>query len=164
MFRMLLAASALLALFASDAVAQTNFVQWRNGTAVVRSASAVCRQHNIFVNDVFSARYRHPGLADNGARARLSLFGRRVAHHITVDGDFNNTFQFANFAVFVGGGVVTNSQVTNPYTPEIRMTKRTPNTIDETTKQIYMFVKIRNFFVDNGVDGCNLDLEMTIVQ
>jgi hypothetical protein len=169
MLRMLLAAAALLVYFTPGAVAQTNFVDWRNGTAVVRAASAVCRQNGIFVNDRFGARYRHPGLGDNGARARISLFGHRVAHNITVDGDFNNTFQAATFAVFVGGGVVNNTSAApfGPYIPSIRMTKRT-NNISETTPLVYLYVKIVDFYVGSDLvgplTGCNLDLEMTILK
>jgi hypothetical protein len=168
MLKYLLAAAVLLTMFPQVAAAQTNFVDWRNGTAVVRAASAVCRQNGIFVNDRFGARYRHPGLGDNGARARISLFGHRFAHNITVNGDFDNTFQAATFTAFIGGGFVNHQSVApfGPYIPTI-MAKRT-NNISETTPLVYLYVKIRDFYVGSDLvgplTGCNLDLEMTILK
>jgi hypothetical protein len=154
----------LLAFFANDAIAQT--VDWRSGTAVVRKANGTCRQNGTFVGDAYNARYRHAGLGDNGDRARISLTSRRTAHHISTNGDFTKTFQVADIAVFIGGGVVshTTPAPNGPYAPSIRMTRRTPNNIDETTNQIRLYLKIQDFFVGPGITGCNIDLEVTLLQ
>jgi hypothetical protein len=164
MLKKLLAASAMIAFCTHGAAAQT--VEWRNGTAVVTAASAACTANGTNVGDTYNARYRHPNLGDNGNQARLTIVGRRSAHIFGKNVDFIKTFQTADFAGFIGGGLVTQNSAppAGPYQPQIRMTKRTPGTITETTPNIYMTFQIKGFFVNTGVTNCNIDLEVSVLR
>ena len=146
------------------ATAQT--VEWRNGTAVVTAASTACRNNGTNVGDAYNARYRHPNLGDNPNQARLTLISRRTAHIFGKDGGFANAFQTADFAGFIGGGLVTHNSAppNGPYEPQIRMTKQTPGNITAATPQIYMTFMIRRFFVSPGVNGCNISLEVSVLE
>jgi hypothetical protein len=149
---------------ANVAVAQT--VEWRNGTAVVTAASASCKSNGTNVGDPYNARYRHPNLGDNPNQARLTLIARRTAHIFGKDGGFANAFQNADFAGFIGGGLVSHNSAppNGPYQPQIRMTKQTPGNITPTTPQIYMTFMIRRFFVSPGVNNCNINLEVSVLE
>jgi hypothetical protein len=148
------------------ATAQT--VEWPNGTAVITAASAACRTNGTNVGDAYNARYRHPNLGDNPNQARLTIIGRRTAHIFGKDGGFKNRFQNADFAGFIGGGLVSHNSPppAGPYQPQIRMTGQAPvaTSITETTPQIFMTFKIASFFVGPGIDDCNIDLNVSVLQ
>ena len=143
------------------ATAQT--VEWPNGTAVVTSASTACRNNGTNIGDTFNARYRHPNLGDNPNQARLTLTTRRAAHIFGKNNGFANVFQNANFAGFIGGGLVTNNS-SPAYAPQVRMTMQQPSNVTAATPQIFMKFIIRRFFVGPGINGCNVGLNVSVLQ
>ena len=147
---------------ANVAVAQT--VEWRNATAVVTAASASCKSNGTNVGDPYNARYRHPNLGDNPNQARLTLIARRTAHIFGKDGGFANAFETADFAGFIGSGLVTSNSAPGPYQPQIRMTTQSPGNITATTAQIFMKFIIRRFFVSPGVNGCTIRLDVSVLK
>jgi hypothetical protein len=144
------------------ATAQT--VEWRNGTAVVTAASTACRNNGTNIGDAYNARYRHPNLGDNPNQARLTLIARRAAHIFGKDGGFANAFETADFAGFIGSGLVTSNSAPGPYQPQIRMTTQSPGNITATTAQIFMKFIIRRFFVSPGVNGCTIRLDVSVLK
>jgi hypothetical protein len=161
MWKLVIFTLSFIVVGSNAATAQT--VEWRNGTAVVTSASTACRNNGINVGSTYDARYRHPNLGDNPNEARLALISRRTAHIFGKDGGFTNAFQTADFAGFIGGGLVTNNSA-QPYQPQIRMTAQMPGNITATTPQIFMKFIIRRFFVSPGVNGCTTRLDVSVLK
>jgi len=162
--RKLMAVTLFAAASIHGAMAQT--VDWRSGTAVVTAVSKQCSDNGVNVGSQFDARYRHPGLGTNGNFARLSIFSRRSAHHFRQANDFGRTFQAVDVASFIGGGIATTNTAppAGPYQPDIRMLRRQPANINETTPWIFMTLKIRGFYVGAGIPGCNLDLNVMVLR
>jgi hypothetical protein len=149
----------LVAVASSAAMAAT--LEWKNGTAVVISRTAVCKTNGVDVGDTFNARYRRE---TSPKQDRLALISRRTAHIFGKNNYFQKKFQAADFAGYIGGGLVTNNSSTNPYLPSIRRTGLNPATFNADTPQIYLVFQIRDFFVGSGINGCDITVEATVLQ
>jgi hypothetical protein len=106
----------------SNASAQN--VDWR-GSALITAATD-CAAINLSAGSIMNARYRHPGLGDNGPSARISMIANYFVNNLSdPDGDFGNTFQTVKGTV-IGGGA-------RAYNASPRMISHTPANITEST-------------------------------
>ena len=149
MFKTLVCATAIVAAAVSNASAQN--VDWR-GSALITAASN-CDAVNIGPGSVLNARYRHPGLGDNGVSARITFLANYIATNLTdPNGDFSNSFQAVK-GTFVGGGGLA-------YNATLRMLSRTPG-ITENTSPVVITGIVRNFMRVPGNPSCQITFEFS---
>ena len=152
MLKRLACAAAMAAAAVSTASAQN--VDWRGSMLI--TAATNCGALNLDAGSVLNARYRHPGLGDNGPSARISVVSNYYATNLSdPDGDFSNTFQTVR-GVFIGGGVTN-------YNATLRMTSRTPG-ITATTSPVVITGLIRNFGRTPVNPNCNITFEMSVMR
>jgi hypothetical protein len=164
MWKYLVLAYVFVAVTSNAAMAAT--LEWRNGTAVVigffPAASNTCPTNGVNIGDTFNARYRFDDPSPKNER--LTLITRRSAHIFGNNIGFAKALQAVDFAGYIGSGLVAHASSTNPYSPLVGKSGQQPKSPSATTSQIYARFKIKNFFVGSGINGCNVVVEVSVLQ
>lgn len=153
MLKQMVCAAAILAAAISNASAQN--VDWRG--SVLITAATDCAAINLSAGSIMNARYRHPGLGDNGPSARISMIANYFANNLSdPDGDFGSTFQTVKGTV-IGGGA-------RAYNASLRMISRTPANITESTPTVVIRGIVRNFSRTPDNPSCRISFQMSVMR